>query len=126
MLQTAIVIHTPKRTVLMRRRTSQRSTMRTGWCWPIKGDIRRAREELSDSAQQKLCNTLDVRCLRKHVDGADPLERVSRVGELTRIGSERRGVAGDVDDPLRLGFDDAPYHLLRQPRSRGIDHQHIG
>src|SRR3954453_9845926 len=100
--------------------------MRTGWCWPIKGDIGRAREELSESAQQKLCNTLDMGSLRKHVDGTDPLERVSRISELTRVGSESCGVAGDVDDPLRPRFDDAPYHLLRQACSRGIDHQHIG
>src|SRR5690242_8826765 len=111
-LQIAIVTQTPKRTVAMRKRTSQRSTMRTGSSWLINVDIGPLREELSGSAQRKLCNALDVRCLGEHVDRTYAVEHVPRIRELARVWGERGGVAGDVDDAPCARLDHPPHDLL--------------
>src|SRR5689334_20701988 len=59
-------------------------------------------------------DALDVVRLREHVDRADALEHVARLGQLGGVGGERRRVAGDVDDALRVGLDDAADDLLGQ------------
>ena len=53
-------------------------------------------------------------------------ELVARLDELRGVGRERRRVAGDVDDPLRRGLDDAAHDLLRQAGARRVDDDDVG
>src|SRR4051794_5720397 len=68
---------------------------------------------------------LDVRGLREHVDRADAAQLPAGLDELRGVGRERRRVAGDVDDPLGPGLDDAADDLLREPRARRVDDEHV-
>ena len=61
-------------------------------------------------------DALDVMRLREHVHGAHPTQRPARLDELGGVGGERGRVAGDVDDPLGRGLDDAAHDLLRRAR----------
>ena len=53
-------------------------------------------------------------------------QRVAGLDELRGVRRERRRVAGDVDDPLRRGLDDAAHDLLRQAGARRVDDDDVG
>src|ERR1700722_8233765 len=58
-------------------------------------------------------DALDVVSLREHVDGPHAAQGPAGLDELGGVGSERGGVAGDVDDPPGRGLDDAADDFLR-------------
>ena len=58
--------------------------------------------------------------------GRTRLSVVAGLDELRRVRRERRRVAGDVDDPLRRGLDDAAHDLLRQAGARRVDDRDVG
>ncbi|CAA9489157.1 MAG: hypothetical protein AVDCRST_MAG13-1638 [uncultured Solirubrobacteraceae bacterium] len=70
-------------------------------------------------------DALDVRRLGEHVHRADLAQHVAGFHELRRVRRERRGIARDVDDPLGRRLDDPAHDLLREPRARGVDHEHV-
>src|SRR5579875_1324296 len=70
-------------------------------------------------------HAFDVRGLRKHVDGAHTYQAPAGLGELRRVRSEGRRVAGDIDDPPRSAFDDPPHDPLRKAGTRRINDEHV-
>ena len=85
---------------------------------------RRRRAAPSTALEQR--DALDVVSLREHVDRADLAQRPPGLDQFGGVGRERGGVAGDVDDPLWGGVDDAVDHLLREARAGRVDDDDIG
>ena len=61
-------------------------------------------------------HALDVRGLGEHVDRPHAAQPIAGLDQLRRVGRQRRRVAGDVDDPLRLALDHPAHDLLREAR----------
>jgi len=64
---------------------------------------RRHLENLASARQQP--DGLDVIGLREHIERLHRLEGVAAFAEDRQVAGERGRLAGDVDDPLRLGGD---------------------
>ena len=68
-----------------------------------------------------------MRRVREHVHRPRPLEAVPPLGgELLDVPGQRRRVARDVDDPLRLEPRDPAQRLAGEPGARRIDDDDIG
>ena len=79
---------------------------------------------LTSRSEQR--DALDVRGLREHVDRLHPAQPIAGLGELGGVRGERRRVAGDVDDPLRLALDHPADDLLREAGARRVDDDDVG
>jgi hypothetical protein len=64
--------------------------------------------------------------VREHVHRRHSAQPIAGLDKLGRVRGERRRVARDVDDSLRLALDHAADDLLREPGARRIHHHDVG